>query len=118
MKTKLFIAALSVFMYLLLLVGFTVADSEHFIPQALASLGLTNSSETATLTSAQVYASVSETRIYGNFMDPVPEPKRPTFMDPVPEPKRPTFMDPVPEPKRPTFMDPVPEPKRPTLMPE
>jgi len=113
MKTKLFVAALSVCFYLLFVAGFSLADNNGHISRVLSELGLTGITETTSLASSQVYASNLESTVLGNLIDPVPEPRRPKFIDPVPEPRRPKFIDPVPEPKRPKFIDPVPEPKRP-----
>jgi|GEM_PF-1791632 len=113
MKTRLFVAAISVCLYLLFVAGFSLADNNGHIPRVLSELGLTDNTEITSLASSQAYASNSESMVLGNLIDPVPEPRRPKLIDPVPEPRRPKFIDPVPEPRRPKFIDPVPEPRRP-----
>ena len=103
MKRKLFVFTTVLSLYILFVIGFSLADSRGQIAGMFERTGLT---ETGYDTGP-------------GFFDPTPEPLRPVILhvDPTPEPPRPVInrVDPTPEPPRPVInrVDPTPEPPRP-----
>jgi hypothetical protein len=104
MKRKLFVFATVLSIYMLFVIGFSLADSRGHIAGVLDQAGLVSANYTDTTP---------------GFLDPTPVPLRPDIqqVDPTPEPPRTVInrVDPTPLPPRPVInrIDPTPLPPRP-----
>jgi len=99
MKNKLFVAAISLFFYTLVVIGLDVADANQQIPQVLSVVGLTSNSS-------------DFESVHGNLIDPMPRPPKVSLIDPMPRPPKVSLIDPMPRPPKTSLIDPMPRPPK------